>query len=68
MCRTRHIDVIINCESVILIFFFFSFYSKKENTALGIAESILFKATSILKIGRGRVIVETPYAVINTEH
>lgn len=67
MCRTRHIDVIINCESVILIFFF-SFYSKKENTALGIAESILFKATSILKIRRGRVIVETPYAVINTEH
>lgn len=67
MHRTRHTDGMINYESVILIFFP-PFYSKKENTALGIAKSILFKATSILKIRRGRVIVETPYAVINTEH
>lgn len=52
MCRTHHIDVIINCESVILIFFF-SFYSKKENTALGIAESIFIQSHQHIEDKKG---------------
>lgn len=41
MCRTRHIDVIINCESVILIFFFFLLLQERKHCSRNCREHFI---------------------------